>query len=63
MENENIIRKIIRSGQQPTAFQKQEIKHALSMPFVPDEDAPELTPEQYSEMSAIARERQTSKHI
>ena len=46
MENENIVRTVIRSGQQPTDAQIKEIEIAASLPIVPDDDAPELTPEQ-----------------
>lgn len=62
MENENIVRTVIRTGQQPTEAQIHEIELAASMPNAPDEDAPELTLEQYAEMAAIARNRR-SKNI
>lgn len=62
MENEKIVRTIIHTGQQPTESQILEIERAASMPFVPDEDAPELTLEQYAEMAAIARKRR-SKNV
>ena len=52
METENIVRTVIRSGQQPTEEQIREIETAASLPIVPDEDAPELTLEQYAEMAA-----------
>ena len=61
MENENIVRTVIRSGQQPTDAQIEEIETAASLPFVPDEDAPELTLEQYAEMAEIARSRRNQK--
>ena len=61
MENENIIRTVIHVGQQPTQAQILEIEAASSIPVVPDEDAPELTLEQYAEMAAIARKRRTEK--
>ncbi len=59
MENERIVRTVIRSGQQPTEAQIREIEAAASRPVVPDEDAPELTLEQYAEMAALARARRT----
>jgi len=62
MENEKIVRTIIHTGQQPTESQILEIERAASMPIVPDEDAPELTLEQYAEMAAIARKRR-SKNV
>lgn len=62
MENEKIIRTIIHSGQHPTEAQIREIERAASMPVVPDEDAPELTLEQYAEMAAIAKKRR-SRHV
>ena len=62
MENEKIVRTIIHTGQQPTESQILEIERAASMPIVPDEDAHELTLEQYAEMAAIARKRR-SKNV
>lgn len=55
MANENIVRTVIHTDQQPTEAQIREIEAAASMPVVPDEDAPELTLEQYAEMAAIAK--------
>ncbi|MDO4983715.1 MAG: BrnA antitoxin family protein [Eubacteriales bacterium] len=57
MENENIVRTVIRPGQQPTEAQIREIETASMLPVVPDEEAPELSMEQYAEMAAIARAR------
>ena len=62
MENEKLIRTTIHSGQQPTEAQIREIEKAAALPVVPDDDAPELTMEQYAEMAAIARSRK-SKNI
>ena len=61
METENIVRTVIRSGQQPTEEQIREIETAASLPIVPDEDAPELTLEQYAEMAELARNRRNQK--
>lgn len=61
MENEKIVRTVIHAGQQPTEAQIREIEAASSMPVVPDEDAPELTREQYAEMASIAKKRRFSK--
>lgn len=61
MESENIVSTVIRSGQQPTESQIREIELAASMPVVPDEDAPELTLEQYAEMAALAKRRRSQK--
>ena len=61
MENETIVRTVIHAGQQPTPAQIREIERAAALPAVPDEDAPELTLEQYAEMAAIARERRSSR--
>ena len=49
----------IHPGQQPTEEQIKEIEMASEMPVTPDEDAPELTLEQYAEMAAIARSRRS----
>ena len=61
MENEKIVRTVIRTGQQHTEAQIREIERAASMPVVPDEDAPELTLEQYAEMAAIAKKRRSQQ--
>ena len=61
MENEKIVRTVICTGQQPTEAQIREIERAASMPVVPDEDAPELTLEQYAEMAAIAKKRRSQQ--
>ena len=61
MENEAIVRTVIHPGQQPTEAQIREIESAASKPVIPDEDAPELTLEQYAEMAAIARNRRSQK--
>lgn len=62
MENEKIIRTVIYAGQQPTEAQIREIEAAASLPVTPDDDAPELTYEQYAEMAALARARR-SKNV
>ena len=61
MENENIVRTVIRTGQQPTEAQIREIELAASRPITPDEDAPELTLEQYDEMAALAKARRNKQ--
>ena len=61
MENENIVRTVIRVGQQPTEAQIHEIELASARPVVPDEDTPELTLEQYAEMAAIAKKQRAEK--
>ena len=54
---DNLVHAIIRSGQQPTEVQIREIELAASRPIIPDEEAPELTKEQYAEMAELARNR------
>ena len=61
MENENIVRTVIRVGQQPTEAQIREIELAAARTPVRDEDAPELTPEQLAEMAAIAKRQRAEK--
>jgi uncharacterized protein (DUF4415 family) len=61
MGNEKIVRTVIHAGQQPTEDQIREIELASLRPVVPDDDAPELTLEQYAEMAAIARKRKSQK--
>ena len=60
-ENENIVRRVIHAGQQPTEAQILEIEMAASRPVVPDEDAPELTLEQYAEMAEIAKAHRSQR--
>ena len=60
-ENENIVRRVIHAGQQPTEAQIREIELAASRPAIPDEDAPELTLEQYAEMAELARDRRNQR--
>ena len=61
MENANITRTIIHPNQQPTGEQIREIEAASAVPPIPDEDAPELTLQQYAEMAAIARGRRAKQ--
>ncbi len=60
-KNENIVRTVIHAGQQPTEAQIKEIEAAMTKPVAADEDAPELTMEQYAEMAAIARNRRNNQ--
>ena len=60
-KNENMVQTIVRSGQQPTDEQIKEIEAAMAKPVAPDEDAPELTLEQYAEMAAIARNKRSKQ--
>ena len=57
MENNGIVKMVVHPGQKPTEAQIRQIETAASMPVVPDEDAPELTLEQYAEMAALAKSR------
>ncbi len=52
-----ITRTIIYKGQRPTKTQAAEIEAASRRKIVFDEEAPELTPEQYAEMAQIVRAR------
>ena len=62
MANESdIIRTVIRTGQKPDVGQIREIKKAAKKPVIPDDDAPELTLEQYAEMAAIAKAKRAGK--
>lgn len=60
-KNEKTVRMVVHAGQQPTEEQIKEIEAAMAMQAIPDEDAPELTLEQYAEMAAIARERRSKQ--
>ncbi|MCR5295864.1 MAG: BrnA antitoxin family protein [Clostridiales bacterium] len=56
-KNEKIIRTAIHTGQQPTEEQIREIEAASARPVMTDDEAPELTLDQYAEMAALARSR------
>ena len=60
-KNKKMVQTVVRPGQQPTDEQIKEIEAAITKPIVPDEDAPELTLEQYAEMAAIARNRRNKQ--
>lgn len=60
-KNEKLVQTVVRPGQQLTDEQIKEIEAAMAQPVVPDEDAPELTLEQYAEMAAIARNRKSKQ--
>lgn len=58
------IRKMtVTEGQKPTEEQKKRIREAMKRPIVYDDDAPELTDEQYRAFAVVAekqrRERET----
>ena len=57
MKNSKITRVVIYPGQKPTSEQIKEIENASKKDVVTDDDTPELTPEQYAEISEIARKR------
>lgn len=60
--NNKLIKKKIQKGQKPTAEQIREIQLAAAKPIEPDNEAPELTVNQYREMAEIAKaERLKSK--
>ena len=61
MATEKIIRKTVHAGEQPTEAIIKEIEAAASRPVVPDEDAPELTMEQYAQLAELARKRRAEK--
>ena len=48
---------VIHKGQKPTPEQIAEIKKAAMKEFIADEEAPELTLEQYAEMAEFANAR------
>jgi len=58
-KNDKTVQMVVRVGQRPTEEQIKEIEAAMAMQAVPDEDAPELTLEQYAEMAAIVRDRRS----
>ncbi len=60
-KNDRLVQTVVHVGQQPTEEQIKEIEAAMAMPVIPDEDAPELTLEQYAEMAAIARSRRSKQ--
>lgn len=52
IENTKAVRMVIKD-QKPTEEQIREIEEASTRPVTPDEDAPELTSEQYEEMAEL----------
>ena len=56
-----MMRKIIYTGQKPTAEQIEEIETAARMPITFDEDCPELTAEQIQEFAALARKQREER--
>ncbi len=50
-----IIKSTLEPNQQPTQEQLEEIKRASSLPFIYDEDSPELTSEQLKEFAIVAK--------
>lgn len=61
MENTRTITKEVKKGQRPTKKQIIEIQKAQKKTVVFDDDAPELTIQQYKEMAKIAREKRSKK--
>lgn len=57
LQTEKIVRTVIHVGQKPTDAQIKEIEDASSRLIVVDEDAPELTLEQYKKMADIVRKK------
>ena len=62
MENTKIVRMVIKD-QKPTEEQIREIEEASTRPATPDEDAPELSLEQYAEMAELAKQRKKVKPV
>jgi uncharacterized protein (DUF4415 family) len=55
MEDNRLVKMTVCDGQKPTPEQIQEIENAKKIGANPDDDAPELTLEQYAEMAEIAK--------
>lgn len=53
------IKRVVHTGDKPTAEAVEEIRRARSMPIVYDEDSPELTDEDYARMAEAARVQRT----
>ena len=51
----------IKKGQKPTKEQLNEVKEAAKKDAVFDEDAPELSVEQYAEMAEMARKKRAGE--
>ncbi|MBQ6334304.1 MAG: BrnA antitoxin family protein [Erysipelotrichaceae bacterium] len=62
MENTKDVRMVIKKGQKPTEKQIREIEAASKKTITPDEDAPELTLEQYAEMAELARQKRAKNN-
>lgn len=56
------IRKMnVKAGQKPTEEQKKRIREAMKRPIVYDDDAPELTEEQYKAFAIVAENQRKAR--
>jgi len=51
----------VNVGQKPTKEQKKRIREAMNRPIVYDDDAPELTEEQYKAFAVVAEEQRKAR--
>ena len=51
----------VKVGQKPTKEQKQRIREAMKRPIVYDDDAPELTDEQYKAFAIVAEQQRKGR--
>ena len=51
----------VKVGQKPTKEQKQRIREAMKRPIVYDDDAPELTDEQYKAFAVVAEQQRKGR--
>ena len=51
----------VKVGQKPTKEQKQRIREAMKRPIIYDDDAPELTDEQYKAFAIVAEQQRKGR--
>lgn len=51
----------VRVGQKPTEEQKKRIREAMKRPIVYDDEAPELTEEQYKAFAIVAEQQRAAR--
>ena len=56
-----IHRMTVKEGQKPTEEQKKRIREAMKRPIVYDDDAPELTDEQYKAFAVVAEKQRKAR--
>lgn len=61
MENKNVVQTIVHAGQEPTESQIRQVEAAVLKGAMPDEEAPELTEDQYRQLAELAKKRRVER--